>query len=73
MRCTHTHRHTRKTGREAIEEDMTMSASGLYMCLHRLVWTHTVNKITSGWIMCCKPMAASILLWYTVDCRHIVL
>lgn len=62
----------RKTGREAIEEDMTMSASGFYMCLHRLVWTHTV-KIISGWIVCYSLMAANILLWYIVDCQLIIL
>lgn len=61
----------RKTGREAIEEDMIVSASGLYMCLQRLVWTHTVNQI--AWVLCYKLMSASNLLWYIVDCQHIIL
>lgn len=63
---THAHEHFGKTGREPVEKDMAMSASGLYTC-GTGECAHTVNKTTSGWIVCYKPMAASILaLWYIV-------
>lgn len=67
MRCTHAHAHLcthfRKTGREAVEKDM--SASGLYrVCTGECA--HTVHKTTSGWTVCYKPTAASTLAFWNM-------